>query len=174
MTGGVPVVTDEENLSPEILLQAVLGFDRSEIIAGRHDAAVQDNEVIFAGGEDDGLLGAGAESETGQEDGGVIGDFGEQDRSSWRVKVIMVFITPALLFCEELFCVLQQKRLARKGPGRHRRPPGYWGKAQLQELARNRARVDRGFSRTVTISVTPSPERAGLQPARSGSENSPR
>jgi hypothetical protein len=58
----------------------VLGLDCGQIIAGRDDATVEDNEVIFAWGKDYRLLGACAERKAGEEDGGVVGDFGQEAR----------------------------------------------------------------------------------------------
>ena len=56
-------VTDEENFRPEIGLQAVLGLDDGQIIAGGNDAAVEDDEVVFSGNENDFLGLAGAQRE---------------------------------------------------------------------------------------------------------------
>ncbi len=54
--GGVAVVANEENSCPEVRFQTVLGFDRSEIITGGNDATVENDEIIFARGEEDRLL----------------------------------------------------------------------------------------------------------------------
>jgi hypothetical protein len=57
------LVTDEKNFRPEIGLQAVLRFDDGQIIAGRNDAAVKDNEIVFSGNENDFLRLAAAKGE---------------------------------------------------------------------------------------------------------------
>jgi len=41
------VITNEQNLGPEILVQAVLGFDRCEIVASRDDAIVDHDEIVL-------------------------------------------------------------------------------------------------------------------------------
>ena len=71
------VVADEEDFRPKILLQTVLRLDRSQVIACRHDAAVENDQIVISGGKDEGLLGAGAEGEAGEKNGGVVGDFGK-------------------------------------------------------------------------------------------------
>jgi hypothetical protein len=58
-------ITDEQDFDPEIFVERMLGLQRREIIAGRDDAAIKDNEVVFAGRERDRLLRTGAKSETG-------------------------------------------------------------------------------------------------------------
>lgn len=55
--------TDQENFSPEILIQGVLSFDHREVIAGGDDATVEDDKVVFPGGEDYALLASGGEKE---------------------------------------------------------------------------------------------------------------
>src|SRR5215470_17001103 len=55
----------------------MLRFDGGEIIAGRDDAAVQDDQIVFARGKDDRLFRAAAKGDTGEEDGGVIKKFTE-------------------------------------------------------------------------------------------------
>jgi hypothetical protein len=60
VTGGVILVTNEQNLRPEVLIEAVLRLDHREVITGRDDAAVEDNEVIFPRDEGNLLLLAGA------------------------------------------------------------------------------------------------------------------
>jgi len=75
MTGGVIVITNEEDLCPKILVQCVLGSNNGEIIAGRDNATIQHDEITVIGGEDDGLLRAATESDAGEEDGGVIRNF---------------------------------------------------------------------------------------------------
>jgi len=67
VAGGVVFVAHEQDLGPEVLVEAVLGSDHGEIIAGRDDAAIEDNEIVFRGNESDRLL-AGSERESGRED----------------------------------------------------------------------------------------------------------
>ena len=69
------VVTNQENFRPEILVQLMLISHDGQIIAGRNHATVQNNEIIFAGRKNDSLLGATAEGDAGEEDGGVIRNF---------------------------------------------------------------------------------------------------
>lgn len=71
MTSRVILETDEKDLRPEILVEGMLGFDDGEIIAGRNDASVQDNEIVFAWGEND-LL-AAPRAQTKQESGATEG-----------------------------------------------------------------------------------------------------
>ena len=52
MTGRVILVTDKQNLRPEIWLQAVLRLDHRQIVAGGNNAAVEHDEIGFARGED--------------------------------------------------------------------------------------------------------------------------
>src|SRR4029077_19333841 len=49
MTGGMVGITDQKNFRPKVLLQVVLGFDRRQIVAGRDDATVENDEIVFAG-----------------------------------------------------------------------------------------------------------------------------
>src|SRR5437868_14366803 len=66
VSGRMIVVADKENLRPEVVLQAVLRFDRSEVIASRYDTPVENDQVVVSGGQDDGLLGPGGQGETGE------------------------------------------------------------------------------------------------------------
>ena len=59
------LVTDEQNLCPEVRLETVLCFDYRKIIAGGYDAAIEHHKIILARGKNDLLLLAGAESERG-------------------------------------------------------------------------------------------------------------
>src|SRR5436309_722595 len=70
VTSWMIVVADEEDFCPKILLQTVLRLDRSQVVACRHDAAVENDQVIISGCKDERLLGAGAEGEAGEENGG--------------------------------------------------------------------------------------------------------
>jgi len=72
MSGGMIVVTDEENFRPEILVERVLGLNNGQIIAGRNDTTVQNDKVGIARGKNDGLLRAAAKGNASEEDGGVI------------------------------------------------------------------------------------------------------
>jgi hypothetical protein len=72
MAGGMIVVPNEENFCPKILVQRVLGLNNREIIAGRDNAAVQNDEVGVPGRKNNCLLRAAAEGDAGQQDGGVI------------------------------------------------------------------------------------------------------
>jgi hypothetical protein len=78
VTGGMIVVTNEENLGPEVLIERVLGFDRGEVVAGRDDASVQDDEIGFAGGKKNRLLRSTTERDASEENGGVVGNFGKR------------------------------------------------------------------------------------------------
>jgi hypothetical protein len=51
--------TDEENLGPEIFVQSVLGLHNCQIITRRNHATVEDNEIIFSGGQNNPLPTAG-------------------------------------------------------------------------------------------------------------------
>ena len=79
------LVADEKNLGPEIRLQAVLGFDHREVIAGGNDAAIENDEIVFAGDEDDLLRLAGSEGKSGEQS--------EQDPGSERWRMIYSFIS---------------------------------------------------------------------------------
>src|SRR5207253_3538413 len=72
MAGGMIVVSDEKDFCPEILVERVLGLNNRQIIAGRNDAAVQNDEVGVPGRKNNCLLRAAAEGDAGQQDGGVI------------------------------------------------------------------------------------------------------
>ena len=72
MAGGMIVVTNEENFCPEICVQSVLGLNHREVIAGRDNAAVQNDEVCVPGRKNNCLLRAAAEGDAGQQNGGVI------------------------------------------------------------------------------------------------------
>ena len=61
------LVANKKNFRPEIWLQAVLGFDHGEIIAGGDDAAVEHDKIVLARNENDFLRLAGAERESGNE-----------------------------------------------------------------------------------------------------------
>jgi hypothetical protein len=56
----------------------VLGLNNRQIIAGRNDATVQNDQVGIARGKNDGLLRAATESDAGEQDGGVIRNFTEK------------------------------------------------------------------------------------------------
>src|SRR5436853_7822247 len=77
VTSWMIVVADEEDFRPKILLQTVLRLDRSQVITCRHDAAVENDQIVISGCQYKGLLGAGAEGEAGEKNGEVIGDFGK-------------------------------------------------------------------------------------------------
>jgi len=42
-------ITDEKNFRPKVFFQVVLGFDRRQIVAGRDDATVENDEIVCAG-----------------------------------------------------------------------------------------------------------------------------
>ena len=42
-------ITDQKNFRPKVLLQGVLGFDRGQIVAGRDDATVENDQIVLAG-----------------------------------------------------------------------------------------------------------------------------
>ena len=69
------VVANEKNFGPEVFVERVLGFDGGEIVAGRDNAAVQNDQIAVPGGENDSLLWPAAEGDAGEKDGGVIGKF---------------------------------------------------------------------------------------------------
>src|SRR5262249_35230757 len=75
VTGWMTGVSDEENFRPKILVECVLGFYGGEIIAGRDNAAVQNDQIVFGRGKDDRLFRAGTQGWGGEEDGGVIKKF---------------------------------------------------------------------------------------------------
>lgn len=95
MTGGVAVVANKKDSRPEIVFQTVLRLHCGEIVAGRNDAAVEDDEVVLSGGKKDWLLRAGTKGKAGQKDGRVIGKLAEQTGFHTREEDIriMVFIT---------------------------------------------------------------------------------
>jgi hypothetical protein len=47
VAGRMTIVTNEQNSGPEILVEAMLGFDCRQIIAGGNDATVQNDKIIF-------------------------------------------------------------------------------------------------------------------------------
>jgi hypothetical protein len=47
---------NEKDFRPKVSIQSVLGFDNGQVIDSRDDAAIEDNEVIFAWGKDHALL----------------------------------------------------------------------------------------------------------------------
>src|SRR5438445_2912889 len=49
VTGGMVDITDQKNFRPKVFLQGVLGFDRRQIVAGRDDATVENDEIVLAG-----------------------------------------------------------------------------------------------------------------------------
>ena len=49
MTGGMVDIADQKNFRPKVFLQVVLGFDRRQIVAGRDDATVENDEIVLAG-----------------------------------------------------------------------------------------------------------------------------
>jgi hypothetical protein len=63
-------VTNQENFSPKILLQGMLGLDGGEVIAGRDDAAIEDKEVVL-GRIEDHVLATGADAITSERDQNV-------------------------------------------------------------------------------------------------------
>jgi len=75
MAGRMIAVADEEDFGPKILVQLMLVFDDREIVAGRNDAVVEDDEVTFVWRKDNGLLGATAQSDAGEEDGRAVRNF---------------------------------------------------------------------------------------------------
>src|SRR5205823_10147700 len=66
MAGGMIVVTDEKNFCPEILVERMLSLNDRQIIAGRNDATVQNDQVGVPGRENDGLLRAATEGDAGE------------------------------------------------------------------------------------------------------------
>jgi hypothetical protein len=81
MTRWVIFETNKKDLRPEILIERMLGFDDSEIIAGRNNASIQDHEIIFAWGENHLLLAtrSQAEQQSGAAEGSdFTGDFAGQ------------------------------------------------------------------------------------------------
>jgi len=77
MAGRMIVVTDEENFCPKIRVQSVLGLNHRQVIASRDNAAVQNDQLAFAGRENDCSLRTATEGDTRQQDGGVIKYFTE-------------------------------------------------------------------------------------------------
>src|SRR5437016_577882 len=61
----------------EFVELGVLRFNNRQIIAGRNDATVQNDQVGVPGRENDGLLRAATEGDAGEQDGGVIRNFTE-------------------------------------------------------------------------------------------------
>src|SRR5438132_11443455 len=49
MTSGMVDITNQKNFRPKVFLQGVLGFDRRQIVAGRDDATVENDEIVLAG-----------------------------------------------------------------------------------------------------------------------------
>ena len=70
---------DQQDFRPEILVERVLRLDDRKIIAGRDDASIEHDEIVFTGGEDDLLLTPGAHKE--QKDGAP-------DRSDFTEEII--------------------------------------------------------------------------------------
>lgn len=77
VSGRVIVITDEQDSGPKILVERVLSFDGGEIITRGNDAAIQNHEIGFLRRKDDRLLGPAAEGDDGEEDGGVVANFGK-------------------------------------------------------------------------------------------------
>ena len=78
MAGGMIVVPNEENFCPKIRVESMLSLNNREIIAGRDNAAVQNDQVGVPGRKNYCLLRAAAEGDAGQQDGGVIKEFTEE------------------------------------------------------------------------------------------------
>src|SRR5205085_11810104 len=79
----------------------MLGSEGRKVVASRDNAAIQDNQVIFSGGQHNRLLGACAQGEAGQEDSEDEGDLLESAGFEETSKHgIMEFITPQGAPCE--------------------------------------------------------------------------
>ena len=66
MAGWMIVVSNEKNFRPKIFVQTVLRFDRRQIITSRDNAAIENDEIVFARSEEDWLLRARAKGEAGK------------------------------------------------------------------------------------------------------------
>ena len=66
MSGWMIFEPDQQDFRPEILVQRVLRFDDGEIITGGNYAAIQDDEIIFAGRQKHSLATAGQREEQKQ------------------------------------------------------------------------------------------------------------
>jgi hypothetical protein len=67
VTGWMIFVTDEQDFRPKIRFETMLCFDDRQIITGGNNAAIKDNKVFVARGEDYLLL-TGAEREASREE----------------------------------------------------------------------------------------------------------
>jgi hypothetical protein len=59
MSGRMIVETDEKDFRPKIPVEGVLGLHDRQIITSGNDATVQDDEIVFAGGQNNSLMAAG-------------------------------------------------------------------------------------------------------------------
>ena len=66
MAGGMIVVSYEENLGPEIFIERVLDLNGGQVVAGRDDATIEDDEITFARGKKNRLLGPTTQSDASE------------------------------------------------------------------------------------------------------------
>jgi len=104
---------DEEDLGPEIPVEAVLRFDNSEIVASGDHAPVEEDEVFISGNKDHRLSTAGeGEEQNSTKDytdlaNEIIGHrseafLGDQRCLTKWLLLLLIFIASILILREEL------------------------------------------------------------------------